>query len=402
VREKLLFIAPNVPLFDRFSGDLRLFTILNILSKSHEITYFAKNWANWAVDKSLEKSKYVSRLNDLGISVYYGDSHTIKDILKSIKFKMSIIEFYHVAEQYLPRIRLLQPSCKIIVDTVDVHYLRLHRKFKLTKDINDFQLAEATKAKELDIYSQADIVLTVTDEDARNLENETPNMTIRILPNVHELIYPTGTRNRNEMIFVGGFDHEPNIDAIIYFCEDILPRIRKVIPDARFTIVGSNPPTQIKNLSNDFITVTGYVSSTTPYLQKSYVSVAPLRYGAGMKGKIGEAMAHGLPVVTTSIGAEGMGLTDRENVFIADSPETFSDAVIELMHEDNLYKKIQKNSLAHISKNFTPEKVGSQIEHILSELGELTVKKMSLLNKASFLLDYTLDFVKRRLPIIAR
>jgi len=119
-----------------------------------------------------------------------------------------------------------------------------------------------------------------------------------------------------------------------------------------------------------------------------------------MKGKIGEAMAHGLPVVTTSIGAEGMGLTDRENVFIADSPETFSDAVIELMLDDALYNNIQKNSLEHIRKNFTPEIVGSKIEQILSELEGLAVKNMSLLNKTSFLLDYTLGFVKKNLPSI--
>jgi glycosyltransferase involved in cell wall biosynthesis len=111
------------------------------------------------------------------------------------------------------------------------------------------------------------------------------------------------------MIFVGGFRHEPNIDAVVYFCEEILPRVKNVIPEARFTIVGSYPPVEVKNLNNEYITVTGHVSSTTPYLQESYVSVAPLRYGAGMKGKIGEAMAHGLPVVTTT---KGVGMDYRQ------------------------------------------------------------------------------------------
>lgn len=401
MKDKLLFFAPTVPLFDRHSGDLRLFTILTFLSKFYEITYFAKNWASYAVNRTVETDKYVYSLKNIGINVYYSESNSIKDILEANMYKAAFMEFYHIAENYLPRVKLLQPSCYIIVDTVDVHYLRLRRKYDLTKDANDLSEAESTKKKEISIYSQADIVLTVTEEDAKNLMNENPKMTVRILPNIHEVIPPAGTKDRNEIVFVGGFNHPPNVDAMIYFCEDILPRIRKVIPKVRFTIVGSNPPPQVIALSNDYVSVTGYVPSTTPYLHRAYISVAPLRYGAGMKGKIGEAMAHGLPVVTTSIGAEGMGLKDRENVFIADSPETFSDAVIELMLNDILYNNIQKNSLEHISKNFTPEVVGSQIEHIMSELSGLTVRKMSLSNKTSFLLEYALGFVKRRLPIFS-
>lgn len=401
MKEKLLFFAPTVPLFDRHSGDLRLFIILSILSKSYEITYFAKNWASYAVNKSVETDRYVSCLKDFGIKVLYGESSSIKEILDANLYKAAFMEFYHIAEDYLPRIKLLQPSCYVIVDTVDVHYLRLLRKYDLTKDEIDLCEAESTKKKEMSIYSQADIVLTVTEEDAKNLMNENPNLPVRILPNVHEVIPPAGTKNKDEIVFVGGFNHPPNVDAMIYFCEDILPRIRKVYPKVNITIVGSNPPSQVMALSNDFITVTGYVPSTTPYLHKAYVSVAPLRYGAGMKGKIGEAMAHGLPVVTTTIGAEGMGLTDRENVIIADSPEVFSDAVIELMLKGHLYNKIQINSMEHISRNFSPEKVGSQIERILSELEGLTVKKMSLSNKKKFLLDYVMGFVKRRLLISA-
>ena len=334
----------------------------------------------------------------MGINVYYADSKSIKDILKENTYKAAIMEFYHIAENYLPRIKILQPSCHVIVDTVDVHYLRLHRKYEVTKDINDLQLADSTKQKELSIYRQADVVLTVTEEDAKNLLDDDPDMTVRILPNVHEIILPKDGKSKGEMVFVGGFNHPPNIDAMNYFCEDILPRIRKVIPGVRFTIVGSNPPPQVTALGNDFITVTGYVPSTTPYLQKSYVSVAPLRYGAGMKGKIGEAMAHGLPVVTTSIGAEGMGLTDRENIMIEDSPEKFSDAVIELMSNDDLYKKIQTNSLDHIRNNFTPEKVGSQIEGILAELDRLPVKRMPFIRKSSFFLHYAMNFAKRKVP----
>lgn len=392
--EKLLFIAPTAPQFDKQSGDFRFFTILNILSKVYEITYLAR----WAIEDPLENKRYVSCLRDLGIKVYVG-SYSIRNILHQNVFKAAFIEFYYIAEHYLPRIKLLQPSCPVIVDTVDVHYLRLHRKYKINKNIEDLRVAEKTKTKELAIYSLADMVLTVTEEDGRSLQNDNPNITVRILPNVHRLVYSNCVLNGNEIVFVGGFAHDPNVDAAIYFCEDILPRIRNIIPEARFTIVGSNPPVQITTLSNDFIKVTGYVPSTTPYLQNSYVSVAPLRYGAGMKGKIGEAMAHGLPVVTTSIGAEGMGLIDRENVMIADSPEKFANAVIELMIDKDLYRKIKKYSIEYISKSYTPEIVGEKFEHILDELDDFQLKRLSLSQKILFLLNYTFDIAKEKLNI---
>jgi glycosyltransferase involved in cell wall biosynthesis len=241
------------------------------------------------------------------------------------------------------------------------------------------------------------MVLTVTDEDGSSLRTENRHINTRTVPNVHRLVARAGSRNTSDLIFVGGFRHDPNIDAVLYFCEEILPRIKNVILEARFTIVGSNPPVEVKNLNNEYITVTGYVPSTTPYLQESHVSVAPLRYGAGMKGKIGEAMAHGLPVVTTSIGAEGMGLIDRENAMIADSPEKFSNAVIELMSDNDLYRKIQHNAMEHIEKHYSPQRVGKTIEHILAELDDSNVRKFSLSHKTSFMFDYVQKFTKRKL-----
>jgi O-antigen biosynthesis protein len=389
--EKLLIIAPTVPLFDKQSGDFRLFSILDILAKSYEITYLAKNHGS---RDPKENERYISSLRDKGIIVRVCD-FALKEILKSNKFKAAILEFYYIAEYYLPRIKLLQPSCPVIVDTVDVHYLRLLRKCKLNGDQNNLNIAEETKKRELAIYDQADIVLTVTDEDAKILQNENRKLRVKILPNVHNLVPSAKTRNKNELIFVGGFTHDPNVDAVVYFCNDILPRIRKALPETRVTIVGSNPPDTVKKLNNEFVTVTGYVESTTPYLQNSYISVAPLRYGAGMKGKIGEAMAHGLPVVTTSIGAEGMKLIHGENCMIADSPDGFSDAVMSLMKDERLYNKIKENSIIYIEHNYTQESVRACIEKILSDASDIQVKKLSFSVKFSFLYKYAKNAVDK-------
>jgi len=168
------------------------------------------------------------------------------------------------------------------------------------------------------------------------------------------------------------------------------------VPGVRFTIVGSNPPDEVKALANDHVEVTGYVPETTPYLHRSYISVAPLRYGGGMKGKVGEAMAHGLPVVSTTVGAEGMGLTDRKNVMIADTPEAFRDAVVELLSDPGLHAKIREKSMEHIERNYSPEKVGMQMERVIASLGDMPGEGLKLLDKTLFAIRYGMDYLERK------
>jgi glycosyltransferase involved in cell wall biosynthesis len=389
---RLLFIAPNVPLHDRNSGDYRLFSLLKILSKTCTITYLAQRRA---CPESSEDDRYASHLSDLGIDVHVQD-YSIINILRTQKFQAAILEFYFLAEHYLPRIRLLQPSCPVIIDTVDVHHVRLLSKYQTTNNEQDLREFEETRRSELDIYRKADKVIAITEEDAHKLLRVCPQLDVAIVPNIHSPIALNGIQDKNRLIFVGGFGHDANTDAVLYFCKHILPLIRSKMPDVRLTIAGSDPPKQIRDLSREHITVTGYVPSTTPYLQGSYISVAPLRYGAGMKGKIGEAMAHGLPVVTTSVGAEGMGLRHRENAMIADYPEKFADAVIELMQDEDLYATVSRNAVCHISNNYTAEIVGKTFRNILRGIIEGPVKKISLSEKTTIVLSHTLHRIKNK------
>jgi len=393
MKDKLLIIAHTLPLFDLQSGDFRLFMLIKRLSKSYDITFMGRDLGK---NRDIILNRYAPALEEIGVKVHIGGD-SFKHAITSNKYKAAILEFYDIAEQYLERIRFMQPTCRIILDTVDIHYLRLQRKYLLTGDEKDLEIAEDTKRRELAVYAKADILLAVTREDGDIIKNENPDFNVRIVPNVHELVHPKGEKNRNEMIFVGGFKHHPNIDAVQHFCRDILPGIRKKLPDVRFTIVGSSPPEEVKILANDHVEVTGYVPETAPYLHRSYISVAPLRYGAGMKGKIGEAMAHGLPVVTTSIGAEGMGLTDRENILIADSPEGFADAVVELMSDPVLYEKIRNNSMEHIDRNYTPEKVGLQMTRIIDSLDGSQDADLTFTGKAFLWGRYAIDLAKRKI-----
>lgn len=395
MKDKLLIIAPHLPHYDENSGDLRLFSIIEILSKSYDILYFTQ--AN--MKNKLADDKYVGFLKELGVNVLFSQEYSIKDILQKNKFKAAILEFYFIVEYYLPRIRILQPDCRVIVDTVDVHYIREMMKSQITRNQVDFKKAEETKRRELAVYKKADVVITVTEEDARILENDGLKSSLKIIPNIHNLVLSQKTPEKNKLIFVGGFSHDPNVDAVLYFCKDVLPLIRKEVPNIHFTIVGSNPPQQIKELKNEFINVMGYVPCTALYLHSSYVSVAPLRYGAGMKGKVGEAMAHGVPVVTTAVGAQGMGLVNRENVMLADSAEDFSCSVLELVRNENLYRTIRNNAIQYISNNYTPIHIARMITSVLDSLDDFPLRKMYLSEKIVFIYSYMRGIANKKLKL---
>ena len=367
--------------------------MLEILSELSEITYLSQT-----VRKCQEQipgaDRYVSSLHRLGVKVI-GNDHSLVDLLRRHKFDGVIFErllgarwLVESTNYYLPRIRILQPECAFLIDTVDVRYARLHTKYLLTQSEDDRREAEESKKGELDAYSRADAVIAVTEDDANTLKSDLPDVNVMIVPNIHNVVISDTTPQRDTLVFVGAFSHTPNVDAIVYFCKDILPRIRQDMPHVKFTIIGSKPTEEIKALSSDHITVTGHVESTTPFLHKNYISVAPLRYGAGVKGKIGEAMAHGLPVVTTSIGAQGMGLIDRENAIIADSADLFAKGVIDLIGDEELWDRIRKNGREHIEKYYSRKQAKEGLIAMLRQLERISVKRMALSEKASFVFRY--------------
>jgi glycosyltransferase involved in cell wall biosynthesis len=395
-QHNLLIIAPHVPRHDWSSGEFRLFSMLRLLIEKYGIHYLP-------LSLTPTSQKYIHELEAIGVTVLPERTSLVR-LLREYSFKAAILEFYDVAEYYVPRVRLLQPACRVIVDTVDVHFLREEMMGRVTGDPQILREAVETKRRELRVYSRADVVVTVTEEDGRALTGECPEIRVRVVPNIHELVPVEAPARGSALIFVGGFNHPPNIDAILYFCREILPLIRNRVPDVQVAIVGSNPPAEVLALRDEGVAVTGFVPSTTPYLRASRVSIAPLRFGAGMKGKVGEAMAHGVPVVTTTVGAQGMGLQHGVNVLIADEPASFAAAVVELLTDEGFSDLIKSNAMNHLARNFTPSQVAPRLNSILEELDTLPARTMSMYDKAHFLGGWALDRIHRRLwpPRVSR
>jgi len=188
-----------------------------------------------------------------------------------------------------------------------------------------------------------------------------------MLSNIHEIL-AGGKRfaERDGLLFIGGFQHPPNTDAVLWYAREILPRIRDRLPGVKTTIVGSNVPAPIKALAADDFVVAGYVPDVAPYFCGARLSISPLRYGAGVKGKVNLAMSYGLPVVATQVSVEGMHLTPGEDVLVAETAAEFADAVVRLYGDNMLWEALAAGGRENIRRHFSRDVARSAITRLIA------------------------------------
>lgn len=357
-RRQVLVLGDIVPAPDRSAGGSRLYHLLRILAKEYDVTYA------FLQDQMIQE--YIRPLERIGVHSFFpgyarsvgNDALDLKAILASNSFHFVICSLYTVGAQYLGLIRERSPQSTILIDTYDVHFLREERRAEVLQEERLRRLAAETRSVELQTYSRADTVITVTDEDKAALQRHNPELDVLVIPTLHELPDDlVGREGRRDLLFVGGFSHEPNNDAVLYFCRDVLPLIRRTLPEIKLHIVGNSPTPEILALDGDGVSVWGYVPNLRTYLDSCLVSIAPIRYGSGMKGKVAEAMAHGLPVVTTSIGGEGMDLEPGVDVLVGDTPREFARRVVELCQDEALWQRIATAGHERVQRDWTPQAV---------------------------------------------
>ena len=371
----VLVVSPSLPAFDRAAGWLRLYLMLQMLARRYRVLLLAR-----AEPGDPESLRYVRALEKFGIEVRVVPRLDVPDMVREVGLCV-FFEFFTTAEQMLGRARLRRPDLPVVVDSVDVHFVRESRAAKYAKRPWLAGLKSAlTKRRELRVYEQADLILTVTDSDREQIRRNLPHARVVVIPNIHEvrdLVPSFDERRRNSVLFVGGFVHRPNVDAVLFFCHEILPLVRKALPDVQVTIVGDRPPKEILDLRGSGVVVTGWVPEILPYLDSHCVGIAPLRFGAGMKGKVGEALAAGLPVVTTSVGAEGMDLEDGKTAIIADSPEGFAQGVVRVCSDPTLHRRLSEEGRTHSRQRWGVKLIEDQLGDALESLRGLRPKPLS-------------------------
>ena len=372
---QILFVSETLPFPDLNSGDLRLSNILKAtIQAGFQISFvsvleYDLYFLRLSNPKDIER--YEESIRVLGIKrLFYGVNALEKELhSRPGTFRSAFVSFPQVAEKVIPVLKKLDPGIRIIYDMVDSHSLRFRREATLTNDPAVLRKADRYEKLEASAARSSDMTIAVSTNDQEEILRVAPGTNVSLISNYFDIPPQPDPvpKNRSHLLFVGGFRHIPNIDAVEWFVREVFPLIRRSNPDLIFQIAGSNTPQAILELSNvEGIIVHGWVPDLSSLFQHSRVFVAPLRYGAGVKGKIGQALSFGLPVVTTSIGAEGLDLITGLHCEIADTPQEIATAVNRLLIDDAHWTTLSKHGREHIVRNFSTEVLQKKIVSLFS------------------------------------
>jgi len=363
-RKNILVIDHHLPMPDRDSGSLRMFQILKLLHElGHRVTFVPDNLA--------DIPPYTANLQKRGIKVVrHPYVKKVRDYLiaHGSEFDVVVLSRCQFARKHIADVRLYAPQTRIIFDTVDLHFLREESEARITGDPETRRKAQETKQWEYDLIDQADETWVVSNTEQRLLQKELPDKSFQLLSNIVDVPGSnTPFARRRDWLFIGGFQHPPNIDAVLFFLKDIYPLISEYLGDAKFYIIGDKVPPEIVTLAKEKIIIAGLQRDVRPFFDSVKLSVAPLRFGAGVKGKINQSMAFGVPVVATSLAVEGTDLHDREEILVADQPEDFARAVIELYESEQLWNRISENGLKKTRALYSTDAARTKLEFLLSD-----------------------------------
>lgn len=386
---KILFLSPTLPYPLTDGGRIRVFNLLKQIAQKNDVSILALETQDTDKDS-------ITIIEELGVNVHLVENDTtspavsIKTILSSLINKQPITVTRYNISTYKQKFRELLET-----HTYDVvHYEMLHTaQFHVETDLPSilslqnvdsaiwgrlqqetmnpfYKFAYWTQFRAFKRYEERlspmfDVVTCTSDIDASVYQQYCSENRVVVIPNGVDVAHfspETTSQALAHLIYIGSMDWFPNEDAVTFFAEDILPLIRKSVPDVRFTIVGGNPSERVQRLANEEgIEVTGRVPEIKPYFAEATIFVVPLRIGSGTRLKILEALAMGKAVVSTSVGAEGLSLQNREEIVIADEPTAFAEEVVHLLTIPSLRKEIGENGRKRVEQDYDWRNIGEKL-----------------------------------------
>jgi glycosyltransferase involved in cell wall biosynthesis len=387
---KILNILPYSPVPPHFGGALRIFHLLHYMVKHHDVSVIA--YGDQASGEAIRRA-YPGGLREIVMvpppprlygkmrrwgqfsAILRGRSATsmafyspgmqkaidrflVRERFDIIQMENYPLGFYNLGDQ----------GALHVMDAQNVEYDSAHRIANASPSSlrRWFYEREAMsiRREETAIYRKQSGVLLTSDRDRSLLEADLPEVPKFVVPNGVDLSYfqPGGGRiEPASLVFTGSMNYYPNTDGVLYFLSEIFPLIRKVVPNVRFYAVGISPPKSLLRLRSDSIVVTGAVDDVRPFVERSAVYVVPLRMGGGTRLKVLEAMAMQKPVVTTTVGCEGVQVRHNESVLIANDPSSFAASVAELLNNRTLAARLQANGYEIVRSHYTWEVVGDRL-----------------------------------------
>lgn len=355
----VLVIDHRVPFHDHDAGSLRMRRLLEeLLELGCRVTF--------APDDGAAHEPYTSQLQSLGIDVVCGGAWLGQEIaVLGNDISLAIVSRPYVAARYTHMLREHAPTATIAYDTVDLHYVREERRAQLGEP-HAAGKASTLRELELGVVRGSDVTIVVSDEERAQIEREVPGERVIVIPVVNDVarnVRPP--QERRGVLFVGGFDHPPNVDAALMLVQSVMPLVRQELGDVPVTIAGARPTDAVQALAAPDVDVTGWVEQLEPLLDSARVLAAPLRYGAGMKGKVTQALGAGLPVVTTPTGAEGLAARDGHDLLIGESPEELAQRLIAALTDDELWLRLSSAGQEIVRRTASIELMRERLTELL-------------------------------------
>lgn len=272
-----------------------------------------------------------------------------------------------VARRLVDDVKRHSSQALVIFDTVDVRSLRESRQAELHDDGKARKAAVRTCRQELAVTAATDATLVTSPVERDYLSRQDRGATIAVVPTSYPLVRPQMEFERRAgALFVGGFKHAPNLDGVLWLLDEVWPRVQLVLPGFQLHVVGEDPPQELYRRANNSVQIHGYVEDISAFFERTRMSVAPLRFGAGIKGKVHQSMACGLPCIATPIAAEGMGLMPDLHAVLAEGANDFAEAMVRLNSDRDLWQRLSVEGQNHVQKYFSEDVLRAGLQMALS------------------------------------
>jgi GT2 family glycosyltransferase len=368
----ILWIDSNTPTPDKDAGSIET---VHFFERALEDGW-GVSFIPW--DAFRHEGRYTTDLQYMGIECLYdgaAPAQSPADCLEQLDdvYDVVVLSRATVAKYTYPLIKSRFPNAKIIFNTVDLHFLRYERELELLKKHPKYKMParsqKVSKQDELFLVKACDATIVVSEVEAQIICQSITSANIAVIPLFGDVIERVNSyEKRLNVGFIGGYQHPPNVDAVKYFVADIWPLVRLRIKDCKFIIAGSHVSDEVSGLASKSVEVRGFVPTVGEFLEGVRIMVAPLRYGAGIKGKIVSGLCHGVPQVVSHEASEGMGLEHDNDVMIAQSPEQFADLIIKLYNDQGLWEKMADNATKAAERLYSKEVLSVKISDLLDEM----------------------------------
>jgi GT2 family glycosyltransferase/glycosyltransferase involved in cell wall biosynthesis len=370
---RILVADYRIPRADVSAGERATLGILmDLCALGYEVVFLPNDMAPSPHEKA--------ELKALGVEVITRDdgyrypAHYLTE--RGHQFGAFYIFRVEVAEAILPVARQVAPNARVIFHSPDLYSLREMREAEFHHDDVARSRAHMTRDREIAVMRQADQIVVQSPVEVPLLQAEMPGASVTVFPALYAPVVrePGGFSQRHNVFFLGGFGHRPNISAVHWFAVEVWPRVRAALPDAEFHIIGAEPPESVVKLGRlPGIKVIGFVRDLDSVLKTMRVGVAPLLYGAGIKGKVAMTMGAGIPCVCTDIAAEGMYMQDHLHTMIANEAHTFTDAVVKLYSDEAFWNRLSQNGKRLITGMFSEAANRSSLLAVLNAADVLPI-----------------------------